>query len=52
MEKAKREVRKERKVYEKPQIVYRQSLEALAGVCGDARGKESALTPCIIPYAS
>ena len=39
MEKAKREVRKERKVYEKPQIVYRQSLEALAGVCGDASGK-------------
>lgn len=33
MEKTKREIRKEKKVYEKPRIVYQQPLEATASAC-------------------
>lgn len=43
MEKTKREIRKEKKAYEKPRIVYQQSLEATAAVC-PSPGKE--IVPC------
>jgi hypothetical protein len=43
MEKTKREIRKEKKAYEKPRIVYQQSLEATAAAC-PAPGK--AVLPC------
>ncbi len=49
----KRETGKEKKVYEKPQIIYQQSLEALAGACGDLGGKASGDLPaCNAPLAS
>jgi hypothetical protein len=42
MEKTKREIRKEKKDYEKPRIVYQQSLEATAGECTMEEGKGDA----------